>query len=320
MSEKRESERLLRSYLLGDLNSEEQQRIEQSLMTDAAAMDALGCLENELIDDYLEGTLSEHEKKRFEDIFLAAPERMRMLQFAQILKRYIARQKTEEKSRSFWKKFLPAIRHSSNPGLTWSLAACILLLLVGSSLAALHIARLQKALDQAMSANPSMQIVELQKRNNELASALHREQIRVNQQQQPAAELESNEPQIQATRRTGQAQSTVISIVLAPGLLRDTDGIHKIRIPKQTNLVQFDLKMEPQNYARYQATLQRVGEHPLWTQISPNVQSGTEPQFFRLIMPAHLLKPGDFVLKLSGIPNGGELEEIGSYYFRIIGK
>jgi hypothetical protein len=320
MSEKREYELLLRSYLLGDLNSDDQQRIEQYLMMDAAALDEMGCLENDLIDDYLEGALSGNEKKRFEDIFLAAPERMRMLRFAQVLKRYIARQKTKQKSRSLWKKFLPPAEYSGNPGLKWSLAACLLVLLAGGSLAALQIARLQKALDQAMSANPPGQLVELQKRNNELASALHREQIRVNQLQQSAAELKSQEPQMQAKNQTGRLQSAVISIALAPGLLRDMDGIHKIRIPEQTNLVQFDLKMESQNHHRYQAILRRVGEDPLWTQISPRMQSGTEPQYFRFIMPAHLLKPGDFVLKLSGIPHSGDFEDIGSYHFRIIGE
>jgi hypothetical protein len=319
MSVKLENELRLRSYLLGDLNSDEQQHIEQNLLTDSAAFDELGCAETDLIDDCLEGMLSDREKERFENFFCVAPERRQQVRFAQALKRYIAEQKNIEKSQSLRKGFRSVGWYPGNPVLTWSLAACLLFLIVGGSLAALHITRLQKALDKATSGNPQQQLLELQKQNGELASALQREQARVSQLQQYASNAK-NEAQARTSPLLGQMQSSVLVVALAPGLLRDMGGVQKIRIPDGTNLIQFDLKMEPQDYSRYQITLQRVGEDTFWTQISPKTQSVKEQAFFRLILPAHLLRPGDFVLKLSGSLNDGNLEDVGNYYFRIAGK
>ncbi len=82
-----EHELPLRPYLLGDLNSDEQQRLEQRLMIDSAAYEELNCVEDELIDDYLEGALSGNEKQKFENYFLSAPERRQKLDFASALKR-----------------------------------------------------------------------------------------------------------------------------------------------------------------------------------------------------------------------------------------
>jgi hypothetical protein len=319
MSEKLEHELNLRSYLLGDLNSDEQQRIEQNLLTESAAFDELGCAETDLIDDYLEGTLSDREKERFENHFRVAPERRQQVRFAQALKRYIAEHKNKEKSRSSREESQPVRWYPGNPVLKWALAACLLFLVVGGSLAALHIARLHKALDQATSGNPQQQFLELQKRNGELASALQREQARSSRLQQSAPNSK-NEVQARTSPLPGQIQSSVLAVALAPGLLRDMGGVQKIQIPEGTNLIQFDLKMEPLDYPRYQVTLQRVGEDKFWTQISPKSQSLKEGTFFRLILPAHLLKPGDFVLKLSGSLDAGNPEDVGNYYFRIAGK
>ena len=308
----------LRSYLWGDLNSDERQRIEERLMTNSATFEELLRVEDELIDSYLEGGLSEPEKEKFENFFLSAPERQQQLAFARALKRYIAEHTLGAPLQSRWKRFWRSALHPQHSLLKWSFVASILLLIAGSLWSAMQISKLRTALEQAGSGDPQNQVMELQNRNSELASALQREQSRVKLLEQSSANLKSNDGRSASSLLEGQLKSTLISVTLAPGLLRDMGGMPKIRVPAGTNLVQFDMKLEPQDYTRYQGTLQRVDGDKLWTQISPGIKAGMEGQFFRLILPAHLFQPGDFIVMLSGIPAAGDPEDVGNYYFRII--
>jgi len=75
-------------YLLGDLAEEEQQRFEEQLMVDDELADQLMLVEDELVDDYALGRLSERERKRFESHFLKAPDRKRKLIMAKRLTNY----------------------------------------------------------------------------------------------------------------------------------------------------------------------------------------------------------------------------------------
>ena len=83
-------ERQICQYLLGKLGVEEQQRFEEQLMTQESLFDELMVLEDELIDEYLKGTLSPVDRTDFEKHFLATPERRQKLQFAQALRKHVA--------------------------------------------------------------------------------------------------------------------------------------------------------------------------------------------------------------------------------------
>ena len=96
-----ENESALKSYLLGDLNPDEQEHLEQRLMADADVFEELHRIEDELIDDYLEGSLSGRERERFENFFLTAPERKQKLSFAKSLKQYVAAHKPKKSAWAF---------------------------------------------------------------------------------------------------------------------------------------------------------------------------------------------------------------------------
>jgi CHAT domain-containing protein len=86
-----EDQRQIKHYLLGDLSQEDQQRqLEGRLLTDDSFFEELLIAEDELIDSYLSGGLTEKEKERFENHFLATDERQRKLRFARALKRYVS--------------------------------------------------------------------------------------------------------------------------------------------------------------------------------------------------------------------------------------
>ncbi len=309
----------LKSYLLGDLNTQEQQRLEQRLMIDSAAFEELCWIEDELIDDYMDGALSDREKEKFENIFLSAPERHQKLRLAKALKRYTAANRQKKTHWYIWLNAGQAFWRHQSRTLKWILAASLLLLIGGSSWSTLQISRLQVALDQEQTeaSKSQRQLKEIQSQNLKLAASLEHEQARRTQLEQEAANLKRAQmpgPSL----IPGQIQTTLLTAILAPGRSRGSDGMQEINIPSGESVVKLDLKMEPLDYPGYNATLERIGKDKNRTVIAQQTESRLQGQFSGLFVPAELMTRGDYVLRLSGITVTGKNEDIGSYYFRIL--
>ena len=70
---------LLREYLLGKVSDEEQERIENLFLTDPHMRESVLAIEQELIDDYLEDSLTEEDKERFVSRYAQTDEQQRKL-------------------------------------------------------------------------------------------------------------------------------------------------------------------------------------------------------------------------------------------------
>jgi len=79
----------MRSYLLGTLDGDRKTELEERILSAPDAYDELEIDEDELIDQYLAGRLSELERQQFEANFLITAERQKNLRFAQLLRRYV---------------------------------------------------------------------------------------------------------------------------------------------------------------------------------------------------------------------------------------
>jgi len=88
MNERGNDEESARRYLLGQLSEPEQIAIDDRLLLDDAYFQRLEMIEDELIDDYISGTLSESDRQAFSSHFLAAPERRKKLEFALNMHQY----------------------------------------------------------------------------------------------------------------------------------------------------------------------------------------------------------------------------------------
>ena len=80
-----QEEELLNRYLLGELTEEEQARVEERLFRDDIFFEQLQALKEELVDDYVQGELSAHEREQFEKRFLASPQWREQVQFSKAL-------------------------------------------------------------------------------------------------------------------------------------------------------------------------------------------------------------------------------------------
>jgi anti-sigma factor RsiW len=66
-------ERTLKAYVLGNLDEDLRVELEELLVTDPDAFEALGVIEDELVEEYLDGTGSPSERRSFEERYLASP-------------------------------------------------------------------------------------------------------------------------------------------------------------------------------------------------------------------------------------------------------
>src|SRR5882672_4863746 len=85
----------IRQYLLRQLSDDEQRIIEQRLLTEDDLFEELEIAEDELVDEYLAGTLSGKDRGKFADHFLATPEGKQSRRFAEALERYKRDQKKQ---------------------------------------------------------------------------------------------------------------------------------------------------------------------------------------------------------------------------------
>jgi hypothetical protein len=87
---------LIRQYLLGQLAEEQQQLIEQRLLTEDDFFEELEVTEDELFDEYVADELTHADRKQFEQYFLSTPERQRELKFAEGLREYVAKKTIDD--------------------------------------------------------------------------------------------------------------------------------------------------------------------------------------------------------------------------------
>jgi hypothetical protein len=77
---------LLRQYLLGNVDDEERQRIESLFLTDSTMRERVVATEQDLIEDYLEDSLTPADKERFLLHYAQTPKQQRKLRITKSIK------------------------------------------------------------------------------------------------------------------------------------------------------------------------------------------------------------------------------------------
>lgn len=88
----------IRDYLLGNLTDDNRAEVEGQLLDDDLFFEELSVSENELVDDYFAGRLTESEKLQFETHFLIAPERKAKFRFGRVFSQYLELHDTTERT------------------------------------------------------------------------------------------------------------------------------------------------------------------------------------------------------------------------------
>ena len=284
-----EDEGQLVRYLLGLLPEEEADRLDEASIADDEVVARLRSVENDLVDAYVRGLLDPETRARFESFYLKSPRRREKVKFAE--------------------RFLGAVDRLPAPGaapagrahskFAW-LVAIAALLFLACGLLLLQDLRLGRVLDQAQRDGAAI---------GGRAQGLAR---------QLADARTANDDIAKELARVRSARPTAMTALVLLPQTRAIGPVSTIAVPSGADLVAFDLRLEANDFARYQAALRDPATNQIvWRSgvLTPGASPG--PPTISVSVPARVLKPRHYSFELSGRPAAGAAEIIGSYAFQI---
>jgi hypothetical protein len=116
----------------------------------------------------------------------------------------------------------------------------------------------------------------------------------------------------------GPSVSNFFPVTLTPGAVRDAGEMKRVVIPKGADAVQLRLELAADEYRSYRAALRTDEGREVFTGGQLAAEKAGGVRVVALVVPAKLLTGGDYQVKLSGADADGKLEDVGSYYFRVV--
>lgn len=285
-----ETERTLRRYVLGVLEEGPRSAIEERLVMDPEVFDALGVVEDELIEEYIEESGPAEDRRGFERNFLSRPQGPERLRLARALRQRAA-SRPPARSRPASAASRPAAPAWWPPALM-GLAAGLLASVAGNVWLASRAPR-------AGAGPPSPAAVSVSPATASAATTLRAE---------PAAPIE--------TRPNGRPAS-IPAFVLTAGLLRGEGSLTRVSAPPDAPVVALVISLAGE-YTTYRAALTNEDGDAIWSAATLRAEGPPGRRTVRLLVPTSLLPRGDYRLDLDGVRER-EPERIGSYTFRVTG-
>ena len=282
-------DRLVR-YLLGDLPRQEQECFEEEYFTSDEAWEALNAAEDDLINSYVRGELSPLQREQFERHFLASAKDCERVELAKILLNSAVRRRVG---------MLDDRQAPAAP--SW----------IGTSTL--------KWVSAAAGVAAAVLAVFLLGQN-------HRLRIEIDDFQKQRAELQRQNTQLQQhiaalTKTTGPEVAT-ISLVLTPGLLRDTGPENQnnvLKLPAKAALVKLLLDLRRDEYSEYDVALRTVEGKEIQQIAGLKSEPGAHGgRVVALSLPLRLLLPGDYIIRLYGQNAQNKMETLTPYSLSVI--
>jgi hypothetical protein len=309
-----QGERITR-YLLDDLPETEQAAVEQEYFSDQEKFEEVWAAENELVDRYVRGRLPRGERELFERNYLQSPKHRERVALARKLLEAGDRQVAESgvapqagaTAPSLWSRLMETLNIPRMPRFLLPATAFLLLISVCSWLA-IERGRLNEELGKTKE-----RLSNQQRREREIAS-----QLAAEQEQNGKLKSELDRLLDTIALPPPQARPSILSFLLAPiqGSRTEGETQQQITIPRKTDLVRFQMKIEKVDSRRFQAAIKAVGGPQVWNQRSLEPRSGA----ITVNVPADKLPQDDYILTLSVANPSGETEVINRYAFRVIRK
>lgn len=275
------------AYLLGELADEERARLEDAYIGDPALFEELTALETELIDDYVRGRLSPHERVLFEVRFLSTPARRERVAFARALADTRGHAAVEPgRNASAWRRWRWRPTRTWRPNLALATALAAVTLAVAASIAW-----------WSFTPGPARETTA------------------------PSAASAPGAPKTPGTLSAAVSgdrplAASPVALVLVPGSLRDPDAGAVLVLPAGAEGARIQMVYDGQGYPAYRAAIRTPEGREVWSQedLAP-----TEPGARSVVIavPARALPPGDYILTLSAGAGGARREDIADYSFRV---
>ena len=329
-----DDETLIRRYLLGELSEEDQRLLEERLMTDEAYFQQLLLLEDDLADDYVQDKLSPSEQARFENHFMAAPERRQKVKLAMALRRYVAEQASPALPEpapagpppaAGW-RVLTAFRRLAPMKAGLALAGLLLLVTAGALGLFIQTVRQRTQIQQRQAWQ-----AELQRANQALQQQLAEQQARQatlppprahqpGQGHPPGRDPAAEKPAAPLTEPARHAP--VVALALEPGRTRAAVPAAQVELPANTRTLQLQLTLEDDRYPHYHAELRTAEGTSVWKRGHLPSQPRGAGKAVVVVAPAGGLTPGDYLVTLSGETPDRNYDDhrVATYFFRLTKK
>lgn len=279
-------DKIYRRFLLGIASEDEQCRVEEAVLTGELDAGFLDTAEDELIDDYLLGEITSEERRGFEEQFLITEQRRQRLGFASALIEYSQKLSVEDHPAE--QKLAPI--RSMSFKLSWKYAA------VFSAAASIVLA----VLTGLEWKNLQQQTQVAQEAKNELTRL------------QTAAAAKAPSGILSGSDAT-TSRMPVIEFEST------TRAIYPIvfHVPTAAQFARIDWRISTPLAAKYRQVLLSGSGQQLWAQEFPaNVLSPARQS--TMVLPASILVPGTYHLRLEGGSSGGQFEELADSVFRVV--
>jgi len=291
MKEFPEDKSIIRQYLLGGLPEAEQRRIEELFIQDADYRETVLITEDELVEDYLESALTEQERQKFVNHFLATPQQRQKLRIAMSLKRYasgasgVSHSPEDEAFGKNKRRTSGQWLNLRNPFTVLPLAAALLILLglgIGRMVEMRHLTRERE------------------------------------QEQSQRAEVER---ELTAANVPGFTPGgAVYPFVLSPVSARSVQGSGIVAPPADANMVELLLVLIGDARPAYRVLLQRVDEPGMFAVTNLRTVDTPSGQAVSVKIPTRLLTRGYYQLQLLGVNADGQTVPVGDYTFQFVNR
>jgi hypothetical protein len=285
MKDKPMTKVVAKRFLLGIVNDSERQQIESLLIVDPEAEETILIAEDELVEDYLEGSLSESDRARFLEQYAYGPRERRRLRIARSIREYALEAELRRPSGSTALQKLQQF-------VSWRW---------------LTERRLYVPVAMAVATLLIVTVIWLVKWNNQ--------RIRENNQHL-AIETELRELNSPSSLRENPPE--MLSLVIPSVSLRSVNPPAEITTQTANRVIELQLLWpQKEEFESYVATLRRVGGTEEFTIANLHAEQKSGGRVVRLRLPAQSLMPGLYHASLSAIASDGTRGSAEEYDFII---
>ncbi len=274
----------IRDYLLGQLPESETERLDELSITDDEGAERIRAVEHDLVDEYARGELQGVVLEQFRSRYLTTPRRRHATRFAEALQ---------------------SLDQSSEDGtLEASRGPTTLVQVTGRWRQLLPLAA------AVMLATASVWLVLDNRMLRERATSVESQRDRTLRDAE-APRAADTPP---STSREPSPQ-TVATLVLAPQL-RSARQLPTVALTRGTGDLAVQLDLEPVDFPAYEAALlASSGDRVLWRSDRLIARTVGDRKTIDLGLPATMLSPQEYLIRVSGVPARGALEIVGEYRF-----
>jgi hypothetical protein len=317
------------------LSPEDESRLEEAYFDDRALFERIEALEEELIEDYVRGNLSDHERRRFERHYLASEPRRarievtrRMVEVCSLraAARRGARNRISDKTLAVGSR----LRSLAGQPLAWVwgvTAVCLLILGTGT---AVGVFRLREELDAIRRDRATLEqrVEDAERRLAHERELLNEERAEKTALQQRVGIVNRQMDRLrQDLAGSRGADDRIVSLVLTPGV-RGIANLESAVIRAGIALVELRLSLERSEAAAlpaYRVVVKTAdGGREIWAQESIKPQRNSSVRQVIVRVPAgRFRKAGghDFILTLEGTAaDGSGYEELENCYFQVTSR